>query len=253
MYQFFAGKSLSGWCIVIFTVGVQFWLLSFFVKGSEIDLSDDKVDVVYTWKCPRDYEECFSTKALDAPGWIGFAVLVGAHVLADVINSGRMIVLSAKERHSFYFRARFFIGGTTLCSVSLFTFFVSTLMISSTTSSLSPTSTCRIADKSTCGCDNAQKSDYRGTINTTNEGAVCAQWDADWMSFDGEAYQENYCRNPLNDVEGPGCYTSVNLFGNDGLPKFSRCNIPACDPCSCTLTCEQPNLSKMQLPQCFAS
>ena len=127
VYQFFAGKSLSGWCIVLFTVGVQFWLLSFFVKGSEIELSDDKVDVVYTWKCPRDYEECFSTKALNELGWIGFAVLVGAHVLADVINGGRMIVLSAKERHSFNVRARFFIGGTALCSVSLFTFFVSTL------------------------------------------------------------------------------------------------------------------------------
>lgn len=120
----------------------------------------------------------------------------------------------------------------------------SMLMISSTTSSLSPTSICRIADKSTCGCDNAQKSDYRGTISTTNEGAV----DADWMVFDGEAYQENYCRSPLNDIEGPGCYTSVNLFGDDGLPKFSRCDIPACDPCSCTLTCELPNLSKCSCP-----
>ena len=127
----------------------------------------------------------------------------------------------------------------------------SMLMISSTTSSLSPTSTCRIADKSTCGCNNTQKSDYRGTINTTNEGTACARWDADWMSFDGEAYQENYCRHPLtslNDTEGPGCYTSVNIFGNDGLPKFSRCNIPACDPCKCTLTCEQPNLSKCSCP-----
>ena len=127
VYQFFAGKSVSGWCIVLLTIGVQFWLLSFFVEGSEIDLSDDKVDVVYTWKCPRDYDECFSTKDLDAPGWIGFAVLVGAHVLADVINGGRMIVLSAKERHSFNFRARIFIGGTMLCSISLFTFFVSTI------------------------------------------------------------------------------------------------------------------------------
>ena len=127
VYQFFAGKSVAGWCIVLLTIGVQFWLLSFFVEGSEIDLSDDKVDVVYTWKCPRDYDECFSTKDLDASGWIGFAVLVGAHVLADVINGGRMIVLSAKERHSFNFRARIFIGGTMLCSVSLFTFFVSTI------------------------------------------------------------------------------------------------------------------------------
>ena len=127
VYQFFAGKSVSGWCIVLLTIGVQFWLLSFFVEGSEIDLSDDKVDVVYTWKCPRDDEECFPTKDLNALGWIGFAVLVGAHVLADVISGGRMIVLSAKERHSFNFRARIFIGGTMLCSVSLFTFFVSTI------------------------------------------------------------------------------------------------------------------------------
>jgi hypothetical protein len=127
VYQFFAGKSVSGWCIVLLTVGVQFWLLSIFVGGSEIELSDDKVDVVYTWKCPRDNEECFPTKDLNAQGWIGFAVLVGAHVLADVINGGRMIVLSAKERHSHFFRARFFIGGTTLCTVSLFTFFVSTI------------------------------------------------------------------------------------------------------------------------------
>jgi len=127
VYQFFAGHSVCGWCIVLITVGAQFWLLSIFVKGSEINLSDDKVDVVYTWKCTRDNEICDDMDNLEWNGWVGFAVLVGVHLLTDVINGGRMIVLSAKERHSLNDRVRFFIGGATLITISLFTFFVSTI------------------------------------------------------------------------------------------------------------------------------
>ena len=44
------------------------------------------------WRCTRHSEKCFSTKDLDWEGWLGFAVLVGAHLLIDVINGGRMIV-----------------------------------------------------------------------------------------------------------------------------------------------------------------
>ena len=73
VYKFFVGKSYCGWLIVVVTTAFQFWLLFLFVRGSEMVLSDDKVDVIYTWKCPRDSEKCFSTKDLNWEGWLGFA------------------------------------------------------------------------------------------------------------------------------------------------------------------------------------
>jgi hypothetical protein len=127
VYKFFVGKSYCGLLIVVVTTAAGFWLLFIFVEGSEMDLSNDKVDFVYTWKCTRDSEKCFSTKDLNWEGWLGFAVLVGAHLLKDVINGLRMIILSAKQRYNHDDRLRFFVGGTILTTITLFTFYVSTI------------------------------------------------------------------------------------------------------------------------------
>jgi len=119
-------------------------------------------------------------------------------------------------------------------------------------SSLSPTNTCH-EDMSKCGGEIFRQSDYRGTISTTKDGAECLRWDTEWMYFSDNAVEslglnKNFCRNLYNDVNGPGCFTSAEIFDENGLPKFSYCTIPTCDRCSCMPECEQPNLSMCGCP-----
>ena len=58
---------------------------------------------------------------------------------------------------------------------------------------------------------------YRGTASTTVSGFTCQRWDSQWPhvhDYDtpqkrtDAGLEENYCRNPDNDVEGPWCYTT---------------------------------------------
>ena len=72
-----------------------------------------------------------------------------------------------------------------------------------------------------CGCDIVNKSDYRGTINTTKDGSECVRWDDDWLSgyfsdevVDMAGLEENYCRNPVNHTSGPGCYTFIDQYND---------------------------------------
>ena len=127
VYQFFLGTSLFGWVIVLLTLVTQVGMLFVFVEGAEVDLSDDNVDLIYSWKCSRDQDECRDTSDLDWRGWTVFGVLMATHLLKDLINGIKMIVLSAKERHEKNTRARYFVGGTLMATVTLFTLYVSTI------------------------------------------------------------------------------------------------------------------------------
>jgi len=127
VYQFVLGTSKMGWTVVLAVIGVQIWMLFVFVSGAEIDWTDDKSDFVYTWKCPRDQDECENKSDLTLQGWAVFAILMIAYLLKDVISGKKLIVLSAKERHSFHTRTRFFFGGWLLNTVTFFTLFVSAI------------------------------------------------------------------------------------------------------------------------------
>ena len=127
VYQFFLGTSKWGWSIVLATIITQIWILSIFVGGSKRDLASDKVDMVYTWKCTRDQDECFDTNDLDWRGWLAFVVLMLTHLLKDGICGLKMIKHSAKQRHGRYARIRLFIGGAFLTMITAFTTYVSTM------------------------------------------------------------------------------------------------------------------------------
>jgi hypothetical protein len=127
VYRFFLGWSAAGWTIVMFTVAVQLYLLFVFVKGAEINVADDKVDFVYTFKCPRDTDECGDISDMDVQGWFSYFILMAAHLLKDLISGLKLLVLSAKQRHDFTTRTRYFFGGLLLISVTAFTFYVSTI------------------------------------------------------------------------------------------------------------------------------
>ena len=102
-------------------------MLFVFVEGAEIDLSDDNVDLIYSWKCNRDQIDCRDTSDLDWRGWTVFGVLMATHLLEDIINGVKLVILSAKQRHQWDTRIRYFIGGTLMVTVTAFTLYVSTI------------------------------------------------------------------------------------------------------------------------------
>lgn len=102
-------------------------MLFVFVRGAEADVSDDNSDKVFTWMCPRDKIDCEDRSDLNAEGWAVYAILMTIHLLKDVINGSKMVMLATREGHSLNARIRYFLGGLVLCSVTLFTLFVSTI------------------------------------------------------------------------------------------------------------------------------
>lgn len=127
VYRFFIGTSVWGWLIVLATLAAQIWILSVFVDGSKRDPSDNKVDMVYTWKCTRDKDVCFDLRSTDWKGWLAVLILMLAHLLPDAINGIKMIKHSVKKRHGRNAQFRLFIGGTLLTFITLFTTYVSTI------------------------------------------------------------------------------------------------------------------------------
>merc|ERR1711957_281746 len=127
VYQFFLGTSWLAWFIATATMTSQLWMNFLFVEASEVDLSADRSDLAYTWKCPRDNYECNNTADLTYQGWVAFAILMATHVLKDIINGMKLVVLSGKRRNDTQTRLRFFIGGTLLAALSLFTFYTSVI------------------------------------------------------------------------------------------------------------------------------
>jgi len=127
VYMFFLGTSWWGWGFALTTLTCQIAILYVFVLGSEFDLTNDISDLVYTFRCPKDTDSCGDTSDLDWRGWLAFAILMGAHLLKDMINGSKMIVLSAKKRHSTHKRLRFFFGGMFLIFTSLFALFVTSI------------------------------------------------------------------------------------------------------------------------------
>ena len=66
VYRFFLGKSWQGWSIALVILLSQVWVLFIFVEASELNLADDNKDLEFTWKCPRDENECRDTIGMGA-------------------------------------------------------------------------------------------------------------------------------------------------------------------------------------------
>jgi hypothetical protein len=123
--KFFLGRSWIGWFCALKNIAIQFWIFLIFVDSSEYNLSDSHVAIQYTWQCIRDNEGCFNTSDLTWQGWLAFGLLMFVHLSKDVINGLKMIVLSAKERHSHRTRMRLFAAGIILLSTTLFALYAS--------------------------------------------------------------------------------------------------------------------------------
>ena len=107
------------------TLAVQVGILVLFVIASEVNLQDDKTEIQFTWKCPRDSLRCTDTSDLTDAGWFIFSIVILAHLAKDLINGGKLLYHSSKIRHPRRSRIRYFIGGSGLCFITLFALYVS--------------------------------------------------------------------------------------------------------------------------------
>jgi hypothetical protein len=127
VYSYFVTDSKFGWLAALATVVIQIGILAFFIIASEANsnLRNEGKDVEFTWKCPRDKEECKNKKDLDDAGWFIFSVLVTVFLAKDIISGSKLVYHSGKSRHDRYSRIRYFCGGMILCSITLLAVYVS--------------------------------------------------------------------------------------------------------------------------------
>jgi hypothetical protein len=125
VYSYFITDNVYGWLLALATLGIQIGILVFFIKASEANLQDDKIDIQFTWKCPRDKDTCENKADLTDAGWFIFCVLMVAFLAKDFISGCKLIFHSAKVAHSLGSRIRYFFGGMCLCWVTLFALYVS--------------------------------------------------------------------------------------------------------------------------------
>ncbi|XP_038623659.1 plasminogen-like isoform X2 [Tachyglossus aculeatus] len=72
---------------------------------------------------------------------------------------------------------------------------------------------------------------YRGTVSKTKAGVTCQKWTAlsphvpkySPTLYPYKGLEENYCRNPDLDSQGPWCYTT------DPEKRYDYCDIPECE------------------------
>mmetsp|Transcript_15750 Transcript_15750/g.26827 ORF Transcript_15750/g.26827 Transcript_15750/m.26827 type:complete len:387 (+) Transcript_15750:3-1163(+) len=127
LYSFFVTDIPYGWLVAFATLGIQVAILVFFVMASEANLQDDRIDIQFTWQCPRDSDVCRDTADLTDVGWVIFFLLMFAFLAKDGINGCRLLYHSSRVRHPLTSRLRYFIGGMCLCSITLFALYVSTV------------------------------------------------------------------------------------------------------------------------------
>jgi len=126
VYSYFVTDKPIGWLVAFATLGIQVAILAFFVMASDVsDLQDDKIDIEFTWKCPRDSDACKHKADWTKAGWVIFCLLMVAFLAKDMINGCKLINHSSKIRHKLGSRMRYFFGGVCLCSITVFALYVS--------------------------------------------------------------------------------------------------------------------------------
>ncbi len=127
VYSYLVTDKPLGWLTAFATLIIQVLILGFFVIASEVKLQDDKIDIEFTWKCPRDSFKCDDKADLTNAGWAIFVVLMIAFLAKDFINGSKLIYYSSKNATSGWCwrRVRCFLGGMCLFSITAFALFVS--------------------------------------------------------------------------------------------------------------------------------
>jgi len=127
VYQYILSKSKYGQVFALVVVACQVWSLSIFVMVANKDFDDDRSDYVYSWKCQKDSLDCRDDNDYSWKGWTLFVFLMAAHLLKDLINGLKLLILCGQRRHAIHARIFYFTGGVFLTSISLYTIFASTM------------------------------------------------------------------------------------------------------------------------------
>lgn len=127
VYNFFVTNKVLGWLAASVTLAIQVWILAFFLIASEANLQDDEIDIQFTWKCPPDSDVCKEGDGLTKTGWFIFSMLMIAFLATDMISGCKFMYHSSKVRHTLVSRIRWFVAGLCMCSVTIFSFYVSTV------------------------------------------------------------------------------------------------------------------------------
>ena len=127
VYSYLVTDKPLGWLTAFATLGIQVGILGFFIIASEANLQNDKIDIEFTWKCPRDADVCDDKADLTNTGWAMFVLLMIAFLAKDFINGSKLLYHSSKVSHSGWSWRRFrcFLGGTSLFSITAFALYVS--------------------------------------------------------------------------------------------------------------------------------
>jgi hypothetical protein len=73
-----------------------------------VDFSDRESDFIYSWRCQLNATECRDTNGQIGWGWTIFAILMISHLMSDLLNGCKLLILSGKARHRLTLRCRFF-------------------------------------------------------------------------------------------------------------------------------------------------
>lgn len=127
VYSFFVTEKDPCWkkVVAVITLLTQIALLVLFIVASEAKLQDEKTEIKFSWKCPRDSDTCKNTSDLDTFGWACFSLLMFANLAKDLIGGFKLTHHSSRARHSQGRRIRYLLGGMSLTSITLFALYVS--------------------------------------------------------------------------------------------------------------------------------
>eukprot|EP00984_Skeletonema_dohrnii_P033039 scaffold28411_cov83-Skeletonema_dohrnii-CCMP3373.AAC.1 len=99
VYSYFVTDNIFGWMAALTALCLQFGILVFFIRASEANLQNDRTDVQFTWKCPRDTDVCDDKADFTGAGWAIFSVLMVAFLSKDLI-SGSKLIITQPELHT---------------------------------------------------------------------------------------------------------------------------------------------------------
>ena len=96
VYSFVLTNSWTGWLVALGTITIQVAIFALFLNASIFD--NELSDWVYSWRCPKNSEDCNDERHVGLYGWAMWGLLVFTSVLEDIANGIKLLSLAASRR-----------------------------------------------------------------------------------------------------------------------------------------------------------